>query len=108
MNKNYLYLIIFSLCLLVIFLLSNKTIDVSNGGVLEGKSHENGGIRGVIKATNKKIVVEGNEVIENKRSMGIVDKYLCQGNPKQIASALNRLNRYGVNFEDGGTCYKIK
>ena len=108
MNKKYLYLIIGILVLVVLFLLVKKKIDASGGGFFEGKSHEQGGIPGVIKADGSKIEIEGGEVILDVNSMNITDKYACYGTPRDIASELNQLGGSGVKFSENGKCYKIK
>lgn len=108
MNKNYLYLTIFILVLIVLWLLRKKVIDASSGGFFEGNSHENGGIPGTIKADGKRIEVEGGEVILDVNSMQIRDKYYCLGTPRDIASELNQLGGSGVKFSENGKCYKIK
>lgn len=108
MNKNYLYIIIGILVLIVLFLLVKKKIDASSGGFFEGKSHENGGIPGTIKANGKRIEVEGGEVILDVNSMNIKDRFLCSGTPREIASELNQLGGSGVKFAENGKCYKVK
>lgn len=82
---------------------SNRKVDGSNGGKIEGPSHEQGGINTVIKSNGETISVEGNEDILTKRVNEIKDQYTCQGTPSGIASALN-VEAGGVKFADGGSC----
>jgi len=107
MSKNYLYLTIGILVLVVLYLLRKKVIDASSGGFFEGNSHEKGGIPGVIRANGKRIEIEGGEVILDVNSMNINDRYYCMGTPRQIASELNELGGSGVSFAKNGKCYKI-
>jgi len=81
----------------------STNVDGSEGGVLNGPSHANGGIPGVIKETGERISVEGNEAIINKTSLAITDEYVCSGTPNGIVSAVNELGG-GVKFGEGGTC----
>lgn len=76
------------------------------GGMVYGKSHEEGGQKAFVKDKGALIEVESGETILNKVSMKITDQYMCQGTPKQIASKLNELGG-GVLFEEGGNCIKI-
>ncbi|NJL73935.1 MAG: hypothetical protein HC892_01680 [Saprospiraceae bacterium] len=38
-------------------------------GIIQGDSHENGGIKGIIKGSNKPIEVEGGEAIIKKEAV---------------------------------------
>ena len=107
-NKNYLYIIIFFIfILLVLWFFRQQIIDASNEGLLEGNYHENGGIKWIIRANRSRIEVEGKEVILDVNSMEIKDRYYCEGTPIQIASELNVLGGSGEKFADGGKCIKI-
>lgn len=53
--------------------------------------------------TDVKDDIESGSVIINRRSMYDNTIYEVQGTPKQIASAINSVNGYGVVIEDGAT-----
>lgn len=109
MYKKKLFFIIIIFLIIIILLIviyNNRTIDGSKGGILEGNSHENGGIPGIIKADRSKILLEGKEAIIDVNTMEIKDRYICEGNPMDIASALNELGGSGAKFGNG-KCVKI-
>lgn len=69
-------------------------IKISNnsehrGGKLSGKSHKNGGIRGVIMETGKPIEVENEELITTRGVSQSEDIVTCHGKPEAIVSDLN-------------------
>lgn len=105
MDKRYLYLVV-GVLVVVLIVLWKKKIDATNGGFLEGNSHKNGGIKGRIKGNIGQILVEGGEVILDVNSMEIKDRYICEGTPIDIASALNELGGSGAKFGNG-KCVKI-
>lgn len=82
---------------------SNRKVDGSKGGILEGPSHENGGIDAIIKGGKAKIELEGNEAIINKKSMEMNQNIICEGTPRGIASAVNEFGG-GVGFDKNGIC----
>ena len=53
--------------------------------------------------TDVKDDIESGSVIINRRSMYDNTIYEVEGTPKQIASAINSVNGYGVVIEDGAT-----
>lgn len=63
----------------------------AKGGILVGKSHAEGGIKGHINGNP--IEVEGGEVVINKRSAALFRNQL---------SAINSYNGYGRKFAEGG------
>lgn len=71
------------------------------GGYLMGNSHANGGIK--IKTPEGQIEAEGGEVIVNKRVLSLNDKFVCEGNPKEITSKINEMEG-GVSWSDTGSC----
>lgn len=107
MNDKYFLIIIIGLVALIIIIANKKTIDGSKGGILEGNSHEQGGIKARVKETGEIISVEDNEVILNERNMELKENYSCTGTPRGIASALNIINGNGVAFDRNGRCIKI-
>lgn len=86
---------------------SNRKIDGSKGGKLEGPSHKQGGINAVIRSNGETISIEGNEDILTKKINEIKGTYQCFGTPAGIASALN-VEAGGVKFSDGGNCRQVK
>jgi hypothetical protein len=70
----------------------NKTKEVGNGGILNGPSHEEGGIPSRIKGSDKMLELEGGEAIINKKSTEMF---------KPLLSSLNEKGG-GVKFADGG------
>lgn len=98
-------LIFFAVIILAWIIIANNKVDGSMGGILEGPSHKNGGIRTKIKSTGKTVELEGNEDVLTKKVNEISDQYICYGTPGGIASKLNVIGE-GVNFADGGTCIK--
>jgi len=107
LTKWWFWSIIILLILLVVCLRSKKVISASQGGYLEGKSHERGGIKGIIKANGRWIELEGKEGILDVNTMEIRERYRCEGTPIGIASALNVLGGSGTNFSDEGKCYQV-
>ena len=105
-NKVFL-LIIIGFIALIIIVKYQKVIDGSKGGILEGNSHEKGGIKARVRETGEIIEVEDNEVLLNERNMELKDNYYCQGTPRGIASALNKIEGNGINFDNNGRCIKI-
>lgn len=74
------------------------TNDATDGGVFHGPSHDNGGIKGVVKETGQPIEVEGGEGILNKRTMALNEEVTLSGTPCEIASELNQMGG-GVKFD---------
>ena len=80
---------------------------VSKGGFTEGPSHEEGGIKMTVQSTGQKIEVEGGEGIINKHSMADNNRYVVEGTPRQIASAINEIDGNGVSFDKGASLKKL-
>ncbi len=78
------------------------------GGLLKGKTHEEGGMSAIIvNDGNRPIEVETEEVILTAPAMKSNDQVVCEGTPKGVASAIN--NEYGgVSFSNEGTCEVIE
>lgn len=103
-KKKWFWPAIIVLAIIVLVVIVNsKTVDGSKGGILEGPSHKEGGIDGVIKGRRGKIELEGNEDILTANVNRIKDEYFCQGTPGGIASALNVIGG-GVEFNRNGQC----
>ena len=85
------------------------TNDGSKGGMAHGDPHSapSGGITTIIKQTGEKILIEGNEPILSDVSMSIKDKYICEGTPKGVASAVNETGG-GNKFSNEGTCRLVE
>jgi hypothetical protein len=82
--------------------------DTSDGGMFVGKSHsEDGGIKTVNKETGEPLLVEGGEVIVNKRALSLEDKFVCEGTPREITSKVNEMEG-GVSWSETGSCRLVK
>ena len=81
-----------------------ETKDAKNGGYLVGRSHKDGGIKGVNVDTGDPIEVEGGEVVITKPAVESNKYYTLNGKkmkPKEILSKLNS-DHGGVAFAKGG------
>ena len=74
----------------------------AKGGLLQGKSHAQGGIPMTVSSTGQRVELEGGEAVINKRSMASNRVLTLTGTPRQIASNINSMNGYGVRFQEGG------
>lgn len=84
------------------------TSNGSDGGMLDGPSHADGGIKTFVRANNGYVEVEGGESIVNKHAMAMKEKVVCEGTPAGVASAVNQLAGNGVKFADDGECKIVK
>lgn len=87
-----------------------ETKNARNGGYLVGRSHKNGGIKGVNVDTGEPIEVEGGEVVITKPAVESNKTYLLNGKemkPKEILSKLNS-DHGGVAFAQGGQVHGKK
>lgn len=82
---------------------SNRKVDGSNGGILEGASHKDGGIKAVIKSNRETVELQGGEDILTAEVNNIKERYICEGTPGGIASELNVIGG-GIKFSDEGSC----
>lgn len=80
----------------------------AKGGFTKGPSHADGGIPMTVKSTGQKIEVEGGEGIINKHSMADNRKFVVEGTPKQIASAINEIDGHGISFDKGAKVTMLK
>jgi hypothetical protein len=81
-----------------------QTKNAKNGGYLVGRSHKEGGIKGVNVDTGDPIEVEGGEVVITKPAVDSNKYYTLDGKkmkPKDILSKLNS-DHGGVAFAEGG------
>jgi hypothetical protein len=81
-----------------------ETKNAKNGGYLVGRSHKEGGIKGVNVDTGDPIEVEGGEVVITKPAVDSNKYYTLNGKkmkPKDILSKLNS-DHGGVAFAEGG------
>ncbi|MEM2138662.1 MAG: hypothetical protein QXM96_00750 [Candidatus Woesearchaeota archaeon] len=78
-----------------------KTNDATNGGIVQGKSHEEGGVKGVIITDNNRpIEVEGGEAIINKEA---VKKYWKILNKINTITGGNPILNPNIKYQEGGT-----
>jgi len=78
------------------------------GGMLDGPSHAEGGIKTFVRSNDDYVEVEGGESIINKHAMAMKEKVVCEGTPAGVASAVNQLAGNGVKFADDGKCKIVK
>lgn len=80
---------------------------MEKGGLIEGKSHANGGVKAVIKDTETPIEVEGGEVIINKNTVQSEKKFSFQNKTaKEILSELNQAGGGVPIYKKGGKITK--
>ncbi|MCC6721763.1 MAG: hypothetical protein IT243_06130 [Bacteroidia bacterium] len=85
-----------------------NTNDGTKGGIVEGNTHEDGGVPAIIKETDTPIEVEKDETVINATSMKDEDTYTVTGTPIQIASAINAIDGNGVDFAKGAEIEKVE
>jgi hypothetical protein len=74
----------------------------AKGGLAKGKSHDEGGIKAIVKSTGQRIEFEGGEVIVNKTNVADPTKLEFEGEKKttcEILSDLNSRNNNGVTLD---------
>lgn len=79
-----------------------KELKMEKGGLTKGKSHDEGGIKMVVKSTGQRVELEGGEGVLNKKVMSDDKKYNFEGKDMtacDIASELNQQKGDGVAFE---------
>jgi hypothetical protein len=74
------------------------------GGLLVGKRHSEGGIKGINKSTGKPLEVEGGEVVITRDAVSDTTKREFEGEQLTNREILSRINESGggVSFADGG------
>ena len=102
-RKRWFWISLFFIVLIAILIVSNKKVDGSKGRILDGASHDNGGIKTRIKSTGETVEVQGGEDILTAKVNQIKEHYVCEGTPGGIASAVNVIGE-GVSFDENGTC----
>lgn len=104
-KQKWFRMLIYALVVVVviIIILPKGTIDGTKGGILEGASHRNGGIKGRLRSTGETIEMEGNENILTSNVNRIKGAYICQGTLGGISSAVNE-EAGGVEFDRNGSC----
>lgn len=75
----------------------------SNGGLLVGASHDNGGIKFIIAATGQRIEAEGGEYVLCEAAMSSTDMLSLKGTPMQIAKKLAELYHCNTGAVTPGT-----
>lgn len=78
------------------------------GGVVVGKSHEEGGEKFLLRGSNRVVELEHKEGVLSVPTMESDKKFKCSGTPQQIASQLNV--RHGGNTlgDTSGSCIEVK
>ena len=79
----------------------NKKIYQS-GGIIIGKSHEEGGVKALV-SEEYEVYLEGGEAIINKKTVADERKYICYGRPIEILSDLNKKGG-GEDFYPSEAC----
>lgn len=103
-KKRWFWILIILVAIIGIWILrSRRRVDGSKGGILEGASHANGGIKTKIKSTGETVEVQGGEDILTADVNNIKERYVCEGTPGGIASELNVIGG-GVKFSEDGSC----
>ena len=73
----------------------------AKGGLTNGASHDDGGIKMTVKSTGQKVELEGGEGVVNKRNMSSTETKKFEGKEMtncEIISAINTENGNGVKF----------
>ena len=89
--------------LIIWFKTRKESVKGDTGGILDGKSHAEGGIPTIVVSTGQKLEVQCGEAVIMKEAMDLNEKIVCEGTPKGVASAINQLTG-GKNFSDEGQC----
>jgi hypothetical protein len=91
-------------------ILQNVNLDVKHekmakGGLLDGPSHNEGGIKKTIKSTKTDVELEGGEAVINKNTVKSQKTYEFEGEQKKPIEILSELNQDGGGvpiMRDGG------
>lgn len=78
----------------------------ADGGLIDGPSHAQGGVKGVVRSTGQHIEAEGGEAFLNKRAMASNKVVKAEGTPREIASALNTIGG-GIRFAKKPRVFEI-
>lgn len=82
--------------------MEEDTPKFSKGGKVKGKSHKNGGVKGINKTTGEPIEVEGGEVIITKKAVKDKRRRTLHGTNKEILDKVNRSGGGVPIMEKGG------
>ena len=88
--------------------INNKKIKkiFQSGGIVQGKSHEEGGVKTLV-SEEYEIYLEGGEAIINKNTVADEKRYICYGKPIEILSDLNEKGG-GEDFFPSDACKIIE
>lgn len=105
-KKKWFWPVVFLVIVVVglALIMSNRGIDGTRGGILEGASHKNGGIKGRLRSNGQTIIMEGNENILTSKVNEMPGRYFCEGTLGGISSAVNE-EAGGVEFDRNGSCF---
>lgn len=68
-----------------------ETYNGKQGGIFEGKSHAEGGIKGIVEDTQQAIEVEGKEALLPKETMKEQKELSVQGTPAEIVDQITEI-----------------
>lgn len=94
------------------YIQNGKIMDLTNittsntDGLLEGPTHEQGGVPAVVGDIKQPVELEGGEAIINANSIADPQPYVVEGTPSEIASAINEVGG-GVTFDPGASIEKL-
>lgn len=73
----------------------SKKVKYEDGGIVVGKSHDDGGVKFKVNGTNTKVELEGKEVVLSSRAFSDPKTYTYEGTNFQILNNINKA--YGGN-----------
>ena len=74
-------------------------IRFDKGGLVEGDSHEDGGVDMIVNSTGEEVELEGGEAVITEPAVSSTEEYEVRGTVKEITSCLNE-EYGGVSFSD--------
>ena len=78
-----------------IFTRMSKKVKYEDGGIVVGKSHDDGGVKFKVNGTNTKVELEGKEVVLSSRAFSDPKTYTYEGTNFEILNNINKA--YGGN-----------
>lgn len=78
------------------------------GGKVSGKYHYEGGVKAIIKETERPVEIENEELIITKGVAQSNDVVTCEGHPEGIASRLNEMYKGDKISDQQATCHLKK
>ena len=78
-----------------IFTRMSKKVRYEDGGIVVGKSHDDGGVKFKVNGTNTKVELEGKEVVLSSRAFSDPKTYTYEGTNFEILNNINKA--YGGN-----------